>query len=195
MSGFSSVASTTSSGAASSFASSGAVSSTLHLAQGFVHRLAAGNDAYLAEVVAGLESTHVIFLPHRHQAPADQADEEHANDGHREADRGEIENGVLTHPGFGAKPRDDQVGRRADQGDHAAENGRERQRHQHPARRQVLFRRHLQGDGHQQGKRANIVHEAREHGRQGHDGEKVQGRPRRGGQHPFCQHVHRAADL
>jgi len=94
------------------------------------------------------------------EAPAEQGDEGDAENGNRESDRCEIEHGKRTakriRPVFG----NDDIGRCTDQGDHAAQDGRERQWHQRQAGRTARFLCRFEIERHQQGKRCHVVDDA-----------------------------------
>ncbi len=90
-------------------------------------------DLQLDDVVRQVEQfPGGVFLPafRRQQAPPQQRDVRHADSGAGDADGGEIEHPERLAERVVAELGDDDVGRRADQRDHAAENRRERQRHQ-----------------------------------------------------------------
>ena len=112
--------------------------------------------------MAGVEAGGVTYFALGNQTPAEQGDEQYAGQCHGDTDRAEIEHGEGTAAMLGAKTGDDQVRRCTDQRGHAAEDGAEGQWHQHAPRRQLQACRNLQGDRHQQGEGADVVHECRE---------------------------------
>jgi hypothetical protein len=90
-------------------------------------------------------------------------DIDQARQRHRAADGGEIEHGEGLADLAGAERGDDQVGRRADQRHHAAEQRGEGQRHQRDGRRIAVAIGVAQRHRQHQGERADVVHEARQH--------------------------------
>ncbi len=84
--------------------------------QGAPGVLATLRHAHFGEVGADLEEVAVafLFLAPRHQAPAEQGNEQHAGDRHRGAHRQEGEHAEGRLAGLGAVAGDDQVGRGAD---------------------------------------------------------------------------------
>jgi len=112
----------------------------LDLAQFHPGRLAAFRHQRLGEVDAGIEALDVGLCAPGHQAPADEADENDTQGCHRKTDGGEIEHAEAAEPGLGAQAGDDEIGRGADQGGGATEDGAEGERHQHLAGRQVEAR-------------------------------------------------------
>lgn len=118
-----------------------------------------GGDAGLGQVGAGVEAIHTGAFARRDQPPADEGDEQQADTRDGEPDRREVKHPEAARAGALAKAGDDQVGRGADEGRHAAEDRPERQRHQHAGGRQAAAVRHLDGDRHEQGQRADVVHE------------------------------------
>ncbi|MNQ87292.1 hypothetical protein D3C85_1025100 [compost metagenome] len=167
----------------------GLVEQLLDFAQGLAGRLGSRLDPRLGEVSAGVEAGGAGDLALGYQAPAEQGDEQHPCQCHRDANRAEVEHGKGPGPALRAEAGDDQVGRRADQRGHAAENGAESQRHQHPAGRQCLFPGDLQGNRHQQGERPDIVHEGREQRTEAGQCGNRQHRPGIGGQHALGQRI------
>ena len=172
------------------------VQGPLDLAQGHGGNLAVRGDTGLGQVGAGLESLDARLFARRHQPPADEHDEQHAGQGHRPADRQEVEHGKTVQPFAAvAETGDDQVRRGADEGGGAAEDGAEGERHEHLARRQPEPAGELDGDRHEQGQRTDIVHEAGQHRSQRHQHADTQGRPGLGRQHHPGERVHRARGL
>ncbi len=125
--------------------------------------LAAFRHANFGEVGADLEQITVAFLllAPGYQSPAEQGDEQHAGHRHRRAHRQKGEHAERRLAGFGAIAGDDQVGRRADQRQGAAEQRAERQRHQQVGWRTAALTRHPDRHRHEQRQRADVVHEAR----------------------------------
>ena len=140
----------------------GFVERRLDLAQRHAVGLAAFQDPRFGLIGAGFKVAAALALARRHQAPG-QRDEENPGPGHGQADRREVEHAEGAGIALGAKAGHDQVGRRADQRRHAAQDGAERERHQHPPRRQFQAGRQLDRDRHQQRHRTDVVHEARQH--------------------------------
>ena len=99
----------------------------------------------------------------RQEAPADEANEGKAGQGHREADRGEIEHAKGFAAVFGAKTRDDDVRRCPDEGDEPAQQGGKRERHEDRRGRAPGLCGMAQRHGQHQGKRPNVIHEGGKH--------------------------------
>ncbi len=153
----------------------GFVEQLLDLAQGLALGHATFLDPGLGQVVAGIEAGGIADLASGDQAPAEQGDEQHAGQRHGDTDRAEVEHGEGAVAVLCAKAGDDQVRWRADQRGHAAEDGAEGQRHEDAPRRHFQARGDLQGDGHQQGEGADVVHERRQQGAQaGQGGDRQQ---------------------
>ncbi len=149
------------------------------LADGFTHGLAVLGHDRLGEVGAGDELLRAGALACGHEPPADQRDEDHARGGDGDARRGEVEHGEAAALGASPKAGHDEIGRRADERGHAAEDGAEGERHEHAARREFEFLRDLDGGGHEQRERAHVVHEGGEDG--GDGGERGDGEGGAGG--------------
>ena len=121
---------------------------------------------------------------------------DHADQGQRPADRQEVEHGKTVQPFAAvAETGDDQVRRGADEGGGAAEDGAEGKRHEHLARGQPEPAGELDGDRHEQGQRADIVHEAGQHRSQRHQRADADGRAGFGRQHHPGERVHRTRGL
>ncbi len=135
------------------------------LVDGLADRVGTFGNARLGDVILEVEQLlrRQPLAPHRRdQAPAGEGDEDEAGDRHRGPDRGEVEHAERIAGGLVAEGRDDDVGRRADHGDQAAENGAERQRHEHHGRRLLGLGGGLYRHRHQQGERADVVHDRRQ---------------------------------
>ena len=93
--------------------------------------------ARLGHVVPDLERVLLLRCSpaHREKAPADQQEVGDPRRAERETGRREVEQKEPLARRLGPKGRDQKVRRRPDQGDHAAEQGGERQRHQQQGRR------------------------------------------------------------
>jgi hypothetical protein len=150
-------------------------------------------DAKLGEVTLEHEA-RVAALTARHELPT----ERHGHDAEQrdhDSDRSEVEHRESAEPDVGAKARDDEVGRRADQGHHASEDRAEGERHEHPPRRDRQPRRDLQRDRHEQDERADVVHHGREQRAERGDEADAGVGPRAGGQDLAHEHVDGARGL
>jgi hypothetical protein len=136
----------------------------LDLGQTPVLGLAVGLHPHLGDVVADVEGVVAgAAAVGRKQPPANQHDVGHARQRHGAADGREIEHAEGLADLAGPERGDDQVGRRADQRHHAAEQRGKRQRHQRDGRRIAVAIGVAQRHRQHQGERADIVHEARQH--------------------------------
>jgi hypothetical protein len=131
-------------------------------------------DTGFGDIVAHLEQIGGRFASAaaaRDKPPADGDHEDQPDDGDRRPHRGEIEEpeGLAGH--VGAEGGDDNIGWRADQGDQPAEDRPEGERHEQRRR----FGVEPQRQRHEQGQRADIIHEGR------HDGAETRYRTHLGG--------------
>jgi hypothetical protein len=120
--------------------------------------------ARFGHVVADLERVRLLrpSSAGRQEAPADQKEIGNPRDAQRNAGGREVEQQEGRPGAFSPKIRNQKIRRGSDQGRHAAEQGRKRQRHQEQARRRAVTpcgrKRHRQ----HQGERGDVVHEARQ---------------------------------
>ncbi len=124
------------------------------------HRAALG-DVHFGDVILQVEELFariVLRAIGRNEPPADEHDEEQADDGAHSANRRKIEHPVGFAQRLEAICRDDDVRRGADEGHHAAENGCEGQRHERQRGAALGVRSRLHIHRHQQRKRRDIVH-------------------------------------
>ena len=104
----------------------------------------------------------LLAVAGRDETPADGGDEDDADDGTDKTDGSEIEHTEIATQRLAAIGGDDDVGRRADQRHHAAEDGGEGERHQGRGRAPPGLGGGAELDRHQQGKGGDVVHERRE---------------------------------
>ena len=95
--------------------------------------------------------------------PLPDGEEGDAGDGDPEAHGREVEHPERLAGHLAPHPRHDDVGRRADQRRQSAEQRPEGQRHQQPGRGLAGPARDLEGDRHEDGERADVLHEGRQH--------------------------------
>jgi hypothetical protein len=93
------------------------------------------------------------------QAPADNSDENEAGCGNRGAHWGEVEHREWRALDVAAEAGDDYVRRRADEGDQAAQDGAEGDRHQNLGGGPLGPGRRRQGGRHQQRQCPHVVHD------------------------------------
>ena len=109
---------------------------------GLLDRLAVHRTAGLHHHLDGEPPRRLLQLGHRRAASRQHAwcqrdDGADPDDRDRHADRADLEEAHRLEAGVDHLPRDDEVGRRADQRGHAAQQRRERQRHQQLAHRHL----------------------------------------------------------
>ena len=165
------------------------------LTQMHAGQLAVFHHPHLGEVGTGIKTLGARLLACRHQPPARQRNEQHTQERHRQPHRGEIEHLKAAADTFLTKTRDNQIGRRADQGGHATQNGAEGQGHQHLPRSQIQPSRQLHRHRHQQRHRADVIHEPGQEGPQPGQGRDTEHRPRLFRQHMPGQYIHGAGHL
>ncbi len=102
---------------------------------------------------------------HGYESPADYRHIHNAHGGHCDAHRCKVEHGVRRAQSFSAEGGNDNIGRCANEGDHAAQNGGKRQGHERQCRAPLGLFCCLQINRHQERQRRHVVHQRREGGR------------------------------
>ena len=126
----------------------------------------------------------------RDKSPPDKDNKKASNQGDTQTHGGKIEHAERCHTGTLPKGGDNDIGRRADQGDQSAQEGTEGNWHEIDRRRQVPASCDADHDGHEKGECAHVVHKCRR------DHNKAYERPQLGGQtaaemlQPPGDHIH-----
>ena len=110
----------------------------------------------------GPQADRALTIARQQPVAERQKHQRHAGQG--QADRGVVEHGERLAQDLLAHFGDDDVGRRADQGDHPARHGPERHRHQQARRRRSGPTGDLQGDRHHDRQGADVLGHHRQQG-------------------------------